>query len=200
MKVQCSLILVFLSLTINHSFSQTYLGLGYAGGNIETELSSLDEASGVSVSLIREIKLGESRWRLDPTLNMAFLFSKIDRNISAFYTTMTSISPVVSFEIIQKKRLFLAPSLGPYANWVITKGGDYSYYNSATSQFIYESYFVNEVKFGFEFGLSANILIGDNFSMKIVPLNYQVSWFKDEYDPNGFSYFLKFTSSILIRL
>ncbi len=199
MKIKILSSLIFICLLSQVALSQTYIGGGYAGGIIPTQLSNRDQAEGISFNVIQEIKLGEGRWRLDPGLNVALLYSEIDRNIDAFYSTMISVTPNVAFEIIQKKRVVIAPFAGPYTNWRIVKGGDRNYYDQDNAQFVYESFFTNEVKFGLEFGISANILIGDNFFIKVIPFNYQVNWFdKDDYFEG--SYFLKFTSSILIRL
>ncbi|VAW27009.1 hypothetical protein MNBD_BACTEROID06-1324 [hydrothermal vent metagenome] len=127
------------------------------------------------------------------------LFNKIDRDIDAFYSTMLSITPNVGFDIVQSKRVKITPFVGPYTTWLITKGGDRIYYDN--NKFVYESYFTNEVRFGLEFGLAVNVLIKDNFSIKIIPFNFQVTRFKgDAYDPDGSNYFLKFTSSILVTL
>jgi len=188
MNIRIISLLFFLCLISKPAFSQTYFGAGYAGGHLS--VSGLEVAHGISFYLIKEFKLGDSRFRIDPALNIALLFSEIDKPASPFYATMTSLTPTVAFELIQSKRIIIAPFAGPYANWVI---------GSRSGSILFEPAYMNEVRFGFEFGLAANILIGDDFSIKIIPLNYQVAWFNEDDYFDG-SYFLKFTSSILIRL
>jgi len=191
MKTKIVAAFIFLSLFSTPLFSQTYFGVGYAGGRLS--VSGLDAAQGLSFYLIKEIKLGDSRFRIDPAMNTALLFSEINENpITAFYSTMTSLTPVIAYELIQSKRVTVAPFIGPYANWVV---------GSRAGSILFEPSYINEVRFGFEVGLAANILIKDNFSIKIIPFDFQVTRFEgDAYDPDGFSYFLKFTSSILISL
>lgn len=159
--------------------SRTYFGGGFAGGLLST--SGLDEALGVSFKLQKEIGLGESRFRIDPTLNISLLYSTIDRDIDPFYSTITSLTPAIAYKLIQSKRLIVTPFVGPYANWII---------GSRSGSVLFEPAYINEIRFGFEFGLAANILIKDNFSIKVIPFTYQV------YE----GYFLSFTSSILIGL
>ncbi len=183
-------LLFFLCLLSKPTCSQAYFGGGYAAGRLST--SGLDEAQGVSFYLIKEFKLGDGRFRIDPAMNIALLFSSIDKEANPFFATMTSLTPSVAYEIIQSKRVVVAPFVGPYANWVI---------GNRSGNIFFEPEYMNEVRFGVEFGLAVNILIKDEFAIKIIPLSYQVTRFKgDAYDPDGFNYFLKFTSSILISL
>ena len=191
MKIKTLVILMLFFLVKTNAFSQMYAGAGYAGGQLS--VSGLDDAQGVSFYLIKEINMGESRFRIDPALNIALLFSEINKDpVLAFYATMTSLTPMVAYEVIQSKRVTIAPFVGPYANWVVGFKGE---------SILFESDYRNEVRFGLEFGLAANILIKDNFSIKIIPFNLQLTRFKgDAYSPDGFNYVLKFTSSILVTL
>lgn len=185
MKTFCVSILFFVMVLSQSSFSQTFAGGGFAAGRLS--LLGLDEAQGVSFYLIKEFKIDGSRFRIDPALNIAILFSAMNSEANPFLATMSSISPNVSYEIIQSKRVVIAPFVGPYANWVIRNNTD-NIYSEPLS--------LNHVQYGLEFGLGINVLVKEKFSIKIIPFNYQVARFGGD----GETYFLKFTSSILFSL
>ncbi len=190
MKTKYLIVIALFFIIKTQSFSQTYFGGGFAAGQLS--VSGLDEAHGMSFYLIKEIKLGDSRFRIDPALNIALLFSSIDNATNPLFSTMTSLTPMFAYELIQSKRVVVAPFAGPYANWLIA---------SRSSSILFEPNYMNEVRFGLGFGLAVDILIKDDFSIKIIPFDYQVARFRgDSNNPNGANYFLKFTSSILIRL
>ncbi|MCB0495804.1 MAG: hypothetical protein KDC79_06690 [Cyclobacteriaceae bacterium] len=173
---------------------QTYLGAGYAGGIVQTPISSVDQAEGISISVIHEIQLGEGRWRFDPQLNAAFLFSQINREVSPFYTTRVSLSPNVAFQIIKQERFNFAPFTGLFASWGLTNGS-FSYFDFSTLQTKNESINESSFNYGFEFGIAMNIKVKDKLTIKLVPLDFQAA-LNEENKGN----FVKFTSSILFRI
>lgn len=159
-----------LSICILPANAQTYLGVGYAGTYNITE-SVIDDAYGVVIITQREVSLGNSYWRLIPTLHTALLFSKLGDDNFPAHTSVLSLSPLIAYDLIRFKKVTLTPYLGPALTWLASINADQITVDNRTTVFDLER--INRLQEGFEMGLAAYFQITDQFRIKLVPLSVQ---------------------------
>lgn len=156
------LAIVALGALTQSATAQVYLGAGYAETIIGDNFYIVN---GVAISLQREVSLGEGRWRAIPTLHTALLFNDFTYNNVRGHATTVSLSPLVSYNLIQSGRFALAPYAGPFVSWL------FSYREEPV--FLLKPRAVNRWLVGGEVGLSVRYHLTDQLSAKLVPISVQ---------------------------
>ncbi len=165
MKVNSKILLLILiaCLTAPLASAQVYVGAGYIE-SLFLEVSTVDDAHGFNISIQKVQRLGSSRWRAEPGLQLGFLYSNIGRNFQPSYANTLSLTPAVSYDIIKARWITLTPYAGPFVNWITgMKAGDLLFKPEQ-----YNAWFV-----GVEIGLGIYLSFSENFSVKLVPFSYQ---------------------------
>ncbi len=147
------------------SQAQVFVGSGYAEASFFGS-SALDEGTGFTLLLEKDYDLSESgRLKIHPGINISFLYSNLSRNGFPSYLNIMSLSPKVSYEIISKEKLKIAPFANPFTSFLLGLQSD---------DFNFESEEINLFKWGLEGGLRVDFIIGKT-TIRLIPLSTQRS-------------------------
>lgn len=156
------LIILFVSNQFNAK-AQLYAGGSYVYAQISE--SGLDDVTGFSFDVQGEFKLARERLSLMPTLRLAIMDSKIYYPSNPFYIKNLSFSPLFSYQLIQFKGFSLSPYGGPFISKLQGR--------RVPSQFFPVS-FINDTRFGAEFGIEFKLRVYDYCTLKFNPINFLI--------------------------
>lgn len=153
--------LVAFSIFTQPATAQVYLGSGYCEAIIG---ENYDIVSGVAITLQREVKLGNSRWRLNPMLHTGLLFNESKYPSRQGNTTTLSLSGPVSYDLVRFKKITLTPYLGPFISWLASYREDLFFETPGR---------IDRLFGGGETGLIVKLTFTEQFAVKLIPISAQ---------------------------
>ena len=174
-------LIVALTLLPIISFSQTYLGAGYAEFIGE---STFDDNAGIIITVQREFALNKisTRLRINPTLHTSLLYQELDDDFFPHYGSILALTPLISYDILRFRAFSLTPMVGPFVAWRVSLQQD---------NIILFGEQISEFHGGLEIGLAATITITEKFGIKIIPISAQFG---------GITYSQGTLATVMVRL
>jgi hypothetical protein len=162
-RIQIISLLAALMLMHFSSKAQLFVGGSYVYTQISE--SGLDDVTGISFDLQGEFKLPKEKLSFIPTIRYAILDSKIYSQSNPFYIKNFSVGALVSYKLIEFKGFSLNPYAGPFINKIQGRRAPSLFFQSA---------FIDDTRYGVEFGLEFKLKVYDFFIIKINPINLQI--------------------------
>ncbi len=146
--------------------AQVFIGSGFAEVSDFTTHSALDDGAGFSFQIEKDYNLSKTaRLKMHPNINISFLYSNVDRNGFPSYLNVISLSPKISYEVLSKERLKIAPFANPFTSYLL---------GLQSNDFFFESETINYFKWGIEGGVRVDFII-DKTILRLIPLSAQRS-------------------------